>query len=108
MSEFIYGVITKVPPDDDLDGGNLALAMPLYFRTRDEKIISSVTFLGVGAMSALAPVFILGEILVLDSPYGREISGRGRKPSKWVVACEEFSDINEAIKRAKEVSDPDL
>ena len=107
MSKFIFGVITKVPPEDDLDGGNFASAMPLYFRTREEKIVSSVTFFGVGAMSVLAPVFTLGEILVLNES-GREIAGHGRKPSKWSVTCEHFSDLNDAIKRAKEVSDPDL
>jgi hypothetical protein len=48
-----------------------------------------------------APVFTLGEILIIDSN-DRTIPD-GRKPSKWNVGCEYFNDIESAIKRAKEV-----
>jgi|WetSurMetagenome_2_1015567.scaffolds.fasta_scaffold887823_2 hypothetical protein len=47
------------------------------------------------------PVFTLGEILIIGSN-DRTIPD-GRKPSKWDVGCEYFSDIESAIKRAKEV-----
>lgn len=47
-------------------------------------------------------VFVLGEILILGSD-AREVSGKGRKPSKWDVAYEEFDSIEEAAIRAREV-----
>jgi len=48
-----------------------------------------------------APVFRLGEILVMDGN-GRTIPD-GRKPSKWFVTCEYFENIEDAKKRSKEV-----
>lgn len=48
------------------------------------------------------PVFFKGELLVLDSIYGRSIPD-GRKPSKWFVAYECFEKIEDAVKRAKTV-----
>lgn len=48
------------------------------------------------------PVYVLGEILVLDE-YGREVGGHGRKPSKWDVTCEEFDSLDDAIKRMREL-----
>lgn len=47
--------------------------------------------------------FEVGEILVIDKEYGREILGAGRKPSKWAVNTEEFSSFAEAVKRRNEV-----
>ena len=49
------------------------------------------------------PVFKLGEILILDSKYGRTIPD-GRKPSKWDVTYECFRSLKRAISRAKEVT----
>jgi len=46
--------------------------------------------------------FELGEILILDD-YGREIGGRGRKPSKWFVEHKEFDSLDEAIECAIKV-----
>lgn len=48
------------------------------------------------------PVFSLGEILILDSEYGRSIPD-GRKPSKWFVSYECFENLEDAVKRSKEV-----
>jgi hypothetical protein len=48
------------------------------------------------------PVFKLGEILVMDSN-DRTIPD-GRKPSKWGVSYETFDNIDDAIKRAREVA----
>ena len=48
------------------------------------------------------PVFSLGEILILDS-CGREVAGRGRKPSKWIVNCQEFDNLDDAIVCAQKV-----
>jgi hypothetical protein len=48
------------------------------------------------------PVFSLGEILVMDSN-DRSIPD-GRKPDKWDVGYETFTDIDSAIARAKEIA----
>lgn len=58
------------------------------------------------AMAALlilrVPVFVLGEILIVESVSGREIGGRGRKPAKWDVGYEEFVTEQSAVARAQE------
>lgn len=41
--------------------------------------------------SCKAPVFELGEIFPADPIFHREITGAGRKPSKWNVTYEVFS-----------------
>ena len=56
---------------------------------------------------AKMPIFIRGEFLVL-SESGCEISGRGRKPEKWFITYELYSDPNVALQRAMEVSDVPL
>jgi len=48
------------------------------------------------------PVFEEGEILIVDET-GREVAGRCRKPSKWLVEYEEFDDLAKAVKRAREI-----
>ncbi len=98
-----YGVITEVPAPET--GHNMAAAMPLYTVTDDGIQVEALTG-EVGLIMLLnlrSEVFTLGEILILDDPHGREISGKGRKPSKWGVTCETFATISEAIARAKEV-----
>jgi hypothetical protein len=47
------------------------------------------------------PVFTVGEILIMNSN-DRTIPD-GRKPDKWDVEYETFTDIDSAAKRAKEV-----
>lgn len=47
------------------------------------------------------PVFEEGEILVTDG--SREIGGAGRKPSKWDVDYEMFDNVEDAIKKSREV-----
>ncbi len=47
------------------------------------------------------PVFTVGEILITQN--GREIAGKGRKPSKWDVEYESFDDLNDALVRALEI-----
>lgn len=51
-----------------------------------------------------SPTFNVGELMLVDPIFGREIVGAGRKPSKWDVVYEEFSmyDIDKAVKRALE------
>lgn len=50
--------------------------------------------------------FVQGELLVVDD-YGREVSGKGRKPSKWDVEYElfDFVDLDKAVQRSIEVKD---
>ena len=55
------------------------------------------------ALQIQAPVFQLGEILLLDGT-GREVGGSQRKPSKWIISYEEFNDAETAIKRSIEVT----
>jgi hypothetical protein len=56
-----------------------------------------------GTRVKLMPLRV-GEVLVLDGHNGREMCGRRRKPSKWFVEFETFSNLDDAIRRAKEVS----
>ncbi len=99
-----YGVITEVPEAET--GHNMSTAFPLYTRVKPEALEVEVVSgeLGMAILTTfLEPVFVLSEILVLDDPWGREIAGAGRMPSKWGVKCETFPTIYEAIERAKEV-----
>lgn len=49
-------------------------------------------------------VFHVGEILILNDG-GREVCYPGRKPSKWHVRVEEFTNLDQAIQRANKVFD---
>lgn len=114
MAEFI--VITEVPDPDDPSGvmGNLATALGALFIGADPEELNPTSFIHMEqadylggaafglAMSLRLPMFILGEILVCDGD-GREIGGRGRKPDKWDVRTETFSDANKAASRSVEV-----
>ena len=56
-----------------------------------------------GLIFAKRLVFFVGELLAINA-YGREICGRGRKPSNWHIGYEIFFDPLEALRRAKEVT----
>jgi len=114
MSGLTYAVITKVA--DPATGGNLANGAALYVQVERPSEANgwggryeSAYDAAPGAMTALVlaglayPVFEVGELLVLDHN-GREPCGYGRKPSKWVVEYEEFGSIEDAVRRAREVS----
>ncbi len=49
------------------------------------------------------PAFVLGEVVILDKEYGREVCGRQRKPSKWFIETEMFNSLEKAVKRSQEV-----
>lgn len=102
-----FGVITRVPDPPD---GNLAAILDLFYvprpqearpehgyREQVERLPPTV------ALALRAPVFDLGEVLVLNSD-GREIVGRGRKPSKWDVDCETYADVTAAVIRSWQVT----
>ena len=103
---YIFAVITKVPKPKD---GNVYDAVmvkdwdefnkeQIYRMAVEEDFDKTNDYI-----NAHIPVFTLGEILILDGPYGREIAGMRRKPSKWFVEVEEFSHLDDAIEKAQEV-----
>ena len=103
-----FGVITDVSKRY----GNMASAAgQVFVKTKDGNADNSwvdeyeyVSF--TEAMELYTQVFWKGEILVLDES-GREIGGVGRKPSKWFVTCEHFNNIEDAIRRSREVTRDD-
>jgi hypothetical protein len=97
-----FCVITSVPEAPDV--GNLALDVQVYLQDEGNgyKAFSDPDLLGPGVLMLRTPVFVAGEILILDDS-GREVAGKGRKPDKWGVKFEYFDDIHSAIRRAQEV-----
>lgn len=117
MGKYRYCVITRAPSvAEGKGGGNLAhvsLAMPPKFPESDLFLefesqnsgrpltIKDLERIGRGRL--MSPVFEAGEIVILDRPGGREVAGVQRKPSKWGVEYEEFTSLDRAVKKAKEV-----
>jgi hypothetical protein len=113
-------VVTKVP-DGEKIGGNVAMAgFDLLWSTgeRDETthldktvplLDALVEMLGDERMAAgfmlnlRQQVFQLGEIMFLDGAHGRELTGAGRKPSKWFIETETVDTIDEAIALSQRV-----
>lgn len=119
-----FAVITKIPEDNE---GNYACSEMLIKPDGKKHVVGSNIIVSPNFSSELfakalgnqgnniidlsveqyvfcsVPVFTLGEIMVMDSS-GRTIPD-GRKPSKWFVTYETFNNINDAVKRAKEISD---
>ncbi len=94
-----FAVIVRVPPGPDK--GNLALVLPVF---RDIGGVDEPA-LPVLGLSLRAPVFSLGEVLILGED-GRELTGHGRKPSKWDVGVEIFDTVEAAVERAQKVEVP--
>lgn len=105
-----YEVITKLPEDPD---GNYYddFLSPQRFRigfNKDGDIYE--TLLApippdanpLEAVRVRLPVFDLGEILLVGRT-GRELFGRGRKPSKWYVESERYWLRRNAVARARQV-----
>jgi len=82
-------VVTKTDPTD--------LTLPL-----GGLFYSDGADLGDKTLVFRQPVFMMGEILILDGD-GREIGGRMRKPDKWDVTIEIYRTIEDAVTRAEEV-----
>lgn len=108
--QFFFGVITRAPEGDP---DNLASVFDLWRVVEDRSAANGWTervepviedgFRGLATLMQLRePVFRVGELLVLDST-GREVSYPGRKPDKWNVDCEIFTDLDRAVTRAREV-----
>lgn len=106
MGNISFAVVRAVGAPES--GENLAIALPLYVKT--EQGTEANGWLGrfeqlrdPGLALALhAPVFSVGEILILDAD-GREIGYPGRKPSKWSVEVESFDTAEAATARAAEL-----
>jgi hypothetical protein len=90
-----YGVVTST--GDPRTGGNMATPIgEIFIATGGGDGTECRPLDLLSQMSLRAPVFTVGEVLLLDSS-GREISGRGRKPSKWVVEVEYCDTLEEAL-----------
>jgi|GEM_PF-2697091 len=115
--DYTFGVITKVPKN--VEDGNKYDDLLVRDRKTEEDVMTMANACGYKAyrfyddeendgisredvVHVCLPVFSLGEILILDN-YGREIAGRGRKPSKWSVTCEEFDSLDNAIECSQKV-----
>ena len=96
----IFGVITHIERENDASGCYDVMAQKDF-----EGVWSTVAEFDAKKpyIQLHLPVFKLGEILILESEWKREVSGRCRSPRKWFVTCEEFEYLEEAIDRAKEV-----
>jgi hypothetical protein len=112
-----FEVVTKVPDPLTNDGNLYSAGLELYLSNPHQhpdergskRLLDALAESGrqdaFGFVMALrAPCFTLGEILILDGS-GREVCGRGRKPSKWFIETEGFGTIEEAAARAIEITD---
>lgn len=95
---YSYAVVTKIPPHEK--GGNMATALGQIYATLDGHL--TYQSLGMDGINMAIPVFTLGEIMILDDDTGREVVGKGRKPSKWVVSIEHFQVLEEAVMCAED------
>ena len=98
-------VITRVP-DSDEPSGNLASTGDLYLHDGmggyDELTLAEQAKAFPEKM-IYSEVFQKSEILIVDAVTHRELSGDGRKPSKWDVDYEVFDDLHQAVQRAEEL-----
>ena len=98
-----FAVVTKIP--DDAEPGNWTLGAPIgHISGHDERGLEIVKHVPTQIFLKLrTAVFSLGEILILDDS-GREVAGKGRKPSAWRVAIKSFPTIEEAVTCARKVA----
>lgn len=54
-------------------------------------------------VSVPMPVFSVGEVFPVDPYFHRELCGAQRKPNKWDVEAEYYTDLTQALLRAVEV-----
>jgi hypothetical protein len=106
-----YSVIARV--GDPESGSNLASAFACVWLKTEEGSVSNGLLgryelaagrLGLLALNLYAPVFRVGEVLVLGDD-GRDQFGR--KPGKWDVDTEEYDSAEEAFARAAAVAGAD-
>lgn len=109
--KFHYYVITKVPSIFDEEQGNLS--HDVYYQdydyaNRSEPIFKIGDLLSgekkVPSGEIMVPVFHVGEIVICDTAYGREVCYPGRKPSKWFIEYEIFTNLSKAVERAHKLT----
>lgn len=102
-----FAVITSIE-----EGGGLAFGLDVFVVAekgteetdyRDKHVRVLDKYGPEVALALRVPVFTVGEILILDVDSGREAASPGRKPSKWFVTYETFSDVNAAVQRSREL-----
>ena len=103
--KFYYCVITRVPRYPSEGDGNMYTDFILKIGDEyvynpcddslDNELIDHKKFIMIKS-----PNFYKSEILVLDGEVGREITGQGRKPSKWIIDYEIYDDADLAALRA--------
>jgi hypothetical protein len=102
---YTFAVITKVPKVRE--GNEYDQILVEGYDKDNEEVIYHLPKEGVEYrmvdtkfVNAKLPVFHLGEILILNES-GREVGGMCRKPSKWSVEVEEFSHLDDAVQKSK-------
>jgi hypothetical protein len=104
---YTFAVITKIPKVREgnehdqilVEGWDENNEEVIYHLPKEDEKYSMIE---TKYVNAKLPVFRSGEILILDNN-GREVTGMGRKPSKWSVEVEEFINLNDAIKCSQKI-----
>lgn len=102
--EYEFYVIIQTP--DLLEQGNTAhdFMWDGYDFTNKQKMVHvGCSKIGKPIGECRTAVFQEGEIVICSKESGREVCYPGRKPNKWDVLYEIFSDLDSAVKRAKEI-----
>lgn len=101
MSEYTFCVITKL--SENIEGNLYNAAEEVWIDRQMQNYPKGRKPVLGKSQNYMLRAFELGEILILDEPLGREVSGRQRAPRKWGNEYEEFDNLDNAVARAKEV-----
>ena len=103
--DYEFYVITHTP--DLFEEGNLADDVGYPFRDKfneeDCIVIGTTDKAKPVGMNYKVEVFQEGEIVICDKRWHREVCSPGRKPDKWGVDYEVFDNLEDAIKRGREL-----
>ena len=100
MPEYEFLVISWVPNPEEGGDGNLYNGWIAWEKQSDGTY--KRTLPGFGG-TFFRENFTVGEVLIVDKAHGREITGLGRKPSKWHVEYVVFDNIKDAVEKALEL-----
>lgn len=99
----MFSVVTHVAAPET--GGNLAMCVPYVKVAEGDESNDWIGTFAVWpqflALDLRAPVFRVGEVLILDDD-GRDQFGR--KPGKWDVVVEDFKSAEAAAARVRELT----
>jgi hypothetical protein len=93
-----FAVVTQVSDAAAGDAGNLAVGEA--YHVNPQMPMKCTPIAAHLALAFRVPVFVKGEILVLDAA-GREVAGALRMPGKWDVSVALFDTVAGAIERAE-------